>query len=151
MGASAQSGNDSLILNGRVFADFADADALALTYPNDIAALTTGKNNNSIFAQNYTGNQAQLIARLIRASDDDKFLNNLLTQQQNNFAGFVLMFGQFIKQIGDGSGNITQDKYILTNGIFSKNVEGKNNVSGDVSASVSIYTMMFAIAPRAIG
>lgn len=151
MSTVAMSGNDSMILNGRVFNDLADQDAIALTFPNDIAKVTVGKNGNAIYALDETGRQAQLVVRVVRGSSDDKFLNNLLVQQQNNFAGTVLMFGQFIKQIGDGAGNITQDKYILSGGVFTKPVEGKDNVAGDTSASISMYTMMFSNAPRAIG
>src|SRR5574343_365456 len=106
MSTIALSGNDSVIINNRIFADFADGNVAELTFPNDIATVKTGKDGNSIYGLNETGKQSELKIRLIRGSADDKFLNGLLAQQQQNFAGFPLMIGQFIKKIGDGSGNI---------------------------------------------
>ena len=67
---------------------------------------------------------------MIRGSADDKFLNNLLLQQQNNFAGFALMFGEFVKMVGDGKGNITNDPYIVSGGVFVQQVDAKSNAEG---------------------
>lgn len=150
MAAVAMSGNDTVIINNRNFTDFGEGNVVELTYPSDIAQVKTGKNGNSIYGLNTTGQQCELKIRLIRASSDDQFLNNLLVQQQSNFAGFPLMIGQFIKKIGDGAGNITSDTYILSGGIFNKQVEAKSNVEGDAEQSESIYMMKFSNAPRAI-
>ena len=70
---------------------------------------------------------------------------------QANFAGFILMTGEFIKKIGDGTGNITNDTYVMAGGIFTKQVEGKSSVEGDTEQSVSIYTLNYSNSPRAIG
>jgi hypothetical protein len=150
MSSVALSGNDTAMLNGRVIADHADADFVALTFPNDIAQVKTGKNGNSIYALNETGRQCELVLRVVRGSADDKFLNNLLVQQQANFAGTVLMFGEFIKLVGDGAGNIARDTYILGGGIFTKRTEAKSNAEGDTEQSVAIYRMKFSNAPRVI-
>lgn len=144
------SGNDTITINGRVFADFADGDVGALTFPNELAVLKTGKNGNTVYALNETGRQADLTLRVIRGSSDDRFLNGLLAQQKANFAGFVLMNGEFIKKIGDGKGNIASDTYITSGGIFSKQVEAKSNVEGDTEQSLSIYNLKFSNAPRVI-
>lgn len=148
MAAVAMSGSDTITINNRNITDLADGDCVELTFPNEIAQVKTGKNGNSIYALNEQGKQAEVKLRLIRGSADDKFMNNLLAQQQANFAGFVLMLGQFIKKVGDGSGNITSDIYILSGGVFSKQVEGKDNVEGDVAQSVSMYSLKFSNAPR---
>lgn len=150
MGSVAMSGSDTLSINNHVFADFADATVAELTFPNDIAAVKTGKNGNSIYGLNETGRNAELKIRVLRASADDKFLNGLLAQQQNNFAGFPLMIGQFIKKIGDGAGNITSDTYVCGGGVFTKYPAGKTNVEGETDQSVAEYTIKFANAPRAI-
>lgn len=150
MNAVAMSGNDTLILNNRVFADFADGDFATLEFPNEIAAVKTGKNGNSIYALNATGKQAGFKVRLIRGSADDKFLNNLLSQQQANFAGFPLMTGEMTKKVGDGKGNITSDTYITSGGVFVKLVPAKSNAEGDTEQSVVVYEMKFSNAPRAI-
>lgn len=150
MATTAMSGNDTVVINNRTFADFADGNVVELTFPSDIAQVKTGKNGNSIYGLNTTGQQCEVKVRLIRGSSDDIFMNNLLVQQQANFAGTVLMQGQFIKKVGDGQGNITSDTYIVSGGVFQKQVEAKSNVEGDSEQSVSIYMMKFANAPRAI-
>lgn len=150
MSTTALSGNDTVVINNRAFADFADGNIVELTFPSDIAQVKTGKNGNSIYGLNTTGLQAEVKVRIIRGSPDDIFLNNLLVQQNNNFAGFPLMIGEFIKKIGDGAGNITSDTYILSGGVFNKQVEATSNVEGDAAQSVAVYMMKFANAPRAI-
>jgi len=150
MALAALSGNDTVIVNNRVFSDFADGNIVELTFPSDIAQVKTGKNGNSIYGLNTTGQQCEVKVRLIRGSSDDQFLNNLLVNQQQNFAGFSLMIGEFIKKIGDGAGNITSDTYILSGGIFQKQVEATSNVEGDSAQSVSVYMMKFSNSPRAI-
>lgn len=150
MGSVALSGSDTISLNNHVFADLADGNCVELTYPNDIANVKTGKNGNSIYGLNESGKQCEVKIKVLRASDDDKFLNNLLAQQQNNFAGTVLLIGQFIKKIGDGQGNITSDTYVMSGGVFVKQVEGKTNVEGETDQSTSTYTVRFSNAPRAI-
>ncbi len=146
----AMSGNDTIIINNRVLADLADGDVGNITFPNDIAAVKTGKNGNSIYGLNETGKNAEVELRVMRGSSDDKFLNGLLSLQGQNFAGFPLMIGQFIKKVGDGFGNITSDIYILSGGVFKKFVEAKSNVEGDTDQSVSVYTFVWSNSPRAI-
>lgn len=150
MATIALSGNDTIVINNRIFADLADGNVAELTFPNDIATVKTGKDGNSIYGLNETGKQSELKLRLIRGSADDKFLNGLLANQQQNFAGFPLMAGQFIKKIGDGVGNIKSDTYIMSGGVFTKPVEAKSNVEGESEQSVSIYTLKFSNSPRVI-
>jgi len=150
MATVAMSGNDTITMNNRILSDLADGNCAELTFPNEIANIKTGKNGNSIYGLNETGRQAELKLRVIRGSADDKFLNNLYAIQQSNFAGFVLVFGEFIKRVGDGIGNITNDTYITSGGIFTKGIEAKSNVEGEAEQSVSVYTMKFANAPRVL-
>lgn len=150
MSTIALSGADTIMLNNRIFSDLADGEVVALTFPNDIAVVKTGKNGNSIYGLNESGKQCEVKIRVIRGSADDKFLNNLLAQQQANFDGTVLMIGQFVKKIGDGQGNVTSDTYIMSGGVFSKQVEAKSNVDGDSEQSVAIYTLKFSNSPRAL-
>ena len=150
MASTALSGNDTLMINNRIFSNLADGNVAELTFPTEIAQLKTGKNGNSVYALNESGKQCELKIRVIRGTPDDQFLNNLLVQQQANFAGTVLMFGEFTKVLGDGQGNISNDTYITSGGIFTKQVDAKSNVEGDVDQSVSMYTIKFSNAPRAI-
>lgn len=151
MATVAMTGSDTLSINNHIFADFADGNCAELTFPNEIAAVKTGKNGNAMYGLNESGRQAELKIRVIRASTDDTFLNGLLAQQKNNFAAFPLMIGEFTKKVGDGAGNILTDTYITSGGVFSKETEAKMNVEGDIEQSVAIYTLRFANAPRVIG
>ncbi len=146
----AMSGNDTVVISGRTLTDFATGTYAELTYPNELAAVKTGKNGNSIYGLNETGNQADVKVSVIRASGDDKFLNGLLTQQMANFASFVLLNGSFVKLIGNGQGAITEDTYIVGGGIYVKRVEAKSNAEGDTDQSIAIYTMRFANSPRVL-
>lgn len=150
MATISLSGQDTIQINNQVLADLADQNCVELTFPNDIANLKLGKNGNAIYGFNEMGKQCEVKVRCVRGAGSDQFLNNLLAQQQLNFSGTVLMIGQFVKKLGDGQGNLTSDTYILSGGIFSKQVEAKMNTEGDTEQSVSVYTMKFSQSPRAI-
>ena len=94
--------------------------------------------------------EATVTIRVLRGSSDDKFLNNLLASQRSNFASFILMTGEFIKKVGDGAGNVSRDTYIMSGGIFIKNVGGKNNAEGDTEQSVAIYELKYSNSPRVL-
>jgi hypothetical protein len=151
MATVSMSGNDTIVINGRTLTDLADDNVVELTYPNEISSVKTGKNGNSLYGLNASGKQADVKLRVMRGSSDDKYLNGLLISQQANFAGFPLMIANFVKKIGDGAGNIGNDTYILSGGVFMKQVESKSNVAGDTEQSVSMYTMRFSNSPRALG
>ena len=70
---------------------------------------------------------------------------------KNDFSGYILLNGEFIKKIGDGQGNITNDTYLCTGGVPSKQIEAKSSAEGDVEQSVSVYTIRFAVCERTIG
>jgi hypothetical protein len=144
------SGSDTCTINNQALADFADGNFVECTFPNDLANVKTGKNQNSIFGFNAAGVQAEVKIRLVRGGNDDKFLQNLLTQQNNNFSGTVVLTGTFIKKLGDGQGNITSDTYILGGGIFQKIPDGKSNAEGETEQSIAIYALKFASAVRII-
>lgn len=146
----AMSGNDTLTINNRVIVDAATDDWAELTYSDDIANLKTGKNGNSIYGLNETGKQAELKLKVLRGSSDDIFLNGLLSQQQLSFETFPLMTAELIKKLGDGAGAVKNDTYVLSGGVFSRQVDAKSNVSGDTDQSTSMYTFKFANSPRAI-
>ena len=150
MSVVALSGQDTIIIDNRILSDLADGNCVELTFNEDIATLKTGKNGNSIYGLNESGRACEVVIRVVRGSADDKFLNSRLTQMQANFAGFILLAGQFIKKIGKGDGQILSDKYVMGAGIFTKQVGAMSNVDGEVEQSVSIYNVKFANAPRAI-
>jgi len=150
MSSVALSGEDTVVINNKTLVDFGDGDIANLEFPNEIAAVKTGKNGNSIYSANETGKQADLTIRVLRGSADDKFLNNLLVGQLNNFAGTILMTGEFVKKVGDGLGNILNDTYITSGGVFTKIPGAKSNVEGDSEQSVVVYNLKFSNAPRVL-
>jgi hypothetical protein len=151
-------GQDTIKISGRLMSDFSSGDVCKVTFATDIVTVKTGKNGNAIFAGNETGNQATVELRVLRGSDDDKFLNSLLSSYRNSPTRFILMSGELIKNMGTGKSaseggqeaQVVADTYILSGGVFTKLVEGVSNVEGDIEQAVSLYTMMFAYAPRAI-
>lgn len=151
MAVVSLTGKDLVSINGVNITDLADGDCAALTFPNELSNLKTGKNGNTLYAFNYTGRQCQLILRVIRGSANDKYLNQLLSIYKNDPAAFTLMTGNLIKNVGDGAGNIVNDNYTLSGGTFKKETEVKENADGDTEQAVAIYTLTFSNAPRSIG
>ena len=143
-------GNDTIQIQGRILNALADQDNASLTFPNELMSVKTGKNGNSLYAYNNTGEQCELVLRVIRGSTDDKFLNTLLAQMKYDVPSFILLTGRIVKRIGNGLGSITNDTYLLSGGVFTKQVETKSNSEGDTEQSISIYTLKFTLAPRAI-
>ena len=143
-------GKDTIKINDRILADVGSGEIAKLSYGSDVVTVKTGKNGNTIFATNETGNQATLELKVIRGSADDKYLNGLLVSQKSDLPKFTLMNAELVKNLGDGLGNVTTDTYILTGGTFTKNVEATSNVEGDTEQAIAAYTMQFAYAPRAI-
>ncbi len=151
MSTVALVGKDTVKINDRILADLCDQDTCLLDFPNDLMAVKTGKNGNSIYAFNYTGRQVEVTLRVLRGSSDDKFLNNLLQLMIGNPPAFVLLNATFVKNIGDGAGGIQADTYVLAGGVFKKNVPAKENAEGDTEQAISVYALAFSNSPRAIG
>lgn len=151
-GSVSLTGKDSIILDeNRILTDLADGDTAVLDFPNNVAEAKVGKNGNTIFAFNATGKTVTVTMRVIRASADDKYLNQRLAQYINDPAGFSLFVGEFIKRVGDGEGNVTNDVYLVDGGIIQKIPNVKENVEGDTEQSVAIYQFIFANTSRSLG
>lgn len=151
MSTIALTGKDVVKLNGRILNDFAEGDVAALTFPNDMVTIKTGKNGNSIYAFKNDGRQVEFTLRVLLGSADDKFLNNLAALMKNDPAVFVLLTGEFVKNVGDGAGLITPVTYILSGGAISKGVEATDNADGNTDQAVAVYHMKFSNGDRSIG
>ena len=91
MGASyALTGQDVIIINDVPLNDFADGDIGSLEMSNDLFALSTGKNGNSIFAYDEAGRNATLTLRILMSSKDDKRLNGLVPKSEGFASPFLL-------------------------------------------------------------
>lgn len=142
--------NDTLTLNGHVFVDQAFGDISKITFPNELVNLKTGKNGNTVYAQNAPGFNANLELRVLRGSPDDQFMQGLILAPGANFPATQLLKGTFVKMLGDGNGNVVHDTYALNGGVISKPVDGKENVEGDTEQAIALYMVKFAAASRVI-
>lgn len=151
MAVYSLTGNDTLIINDRVLNNLSDGSTIELAFDNDIIGTSTGKNDNTIIADDRQGSNATLTLRIIRGSENDRWLNGLLIQQRRDLPTFALMNGSFTKRIGDGTGNVKFDNYVLLGGAFKKGVDGSENNNGDTEQGTSVYTIFFSRAQRALG
>ena len=142
-------GDDTIIINDIPLNDFADGDIGSLSLPNNIFDMQTGKNGNTIFALDESGNNATLTVRVLMSSNDDKRLNGMIPKSKG-FAQSVLATGSVVKQVGDGQGNVSYNTYLLAGGMVQKKPDVKSNVNGDASQAVIEYVIQFAEANRAI-
>lgn len=149
-GSVSLTGKDTIQIDARILNDLADGDSVTLTFPNDIAAVKTSKNGNTIFALNNTGLQAEVSVRVLAGSADDKYLNSRMAEMLIDFSKFVLISGAFVKRVGDGAGVLSSVIYQCAGGVFKRQVEGKTNAEGDTSQSVVVYTLAFGNAGRSI-
>ena len=143
--------SDTLTLNGHVFVDLSTDDVTSITFPNDLINMKTGKNGNTIFAQDAKGHNASLSLKLLRGSTDDQYMQGILSGMPTDFPSMTLLTGTFVKRLGDGQGNVLSDTYAMSGGVISKVPEGKENVSGDVAQAETVYNIKFAYASRSIG
>jgi hypothetical protein len=147
----ALTGNDTITINGRNFNDFATGIVAEIQFPNDLVNMKTGKGGNTLYALNNTGRQSEVNLKVVIGSADDAFLNALLLTMQSNFAGFTLMTGTFVKNVGDGNGNIKPITYVMSGGVLKRNVNAVQNADGEPDQSLSEWHLMFSNAPRGIG
>ena len=141
-------GDDTLTLAGRVLNDLADADNVSVVFPNNRVESKTGKNENTIFARNMTGNNADVTIRVIRGSSDDRFLQGKIATSDKDFAATVLLDGGFVKRLGDGQGNVILDTYTMLGGMNMKRIDAKDNSDGDTEQGVAVYNLRFAKVVR---
>lgn len=145
-------GDDTVIFDDRVLSDgLSNGNVVEITYENDKATVQSGKDGNTIFAYNAAGSQITFKVRIIRGSSDDKYLNGKLAQQDANFVGLTAYTAVLVKKIGDGAGNIVNDSYSLSGGVFTRGVDVVSNPEGDAEQGTAIYQLKFAKCIRTLG
>jgi len=144
MSISAVTSKDVLNINGRQMRNFADGDVIKLDPTEPLTNVTTGKDQNSIYAYNYKGKNMKLEFRLIIGSADDQYMVALLQQYNRNAASFSLLPMEYDKNIGDGQGNITQTVYLGTGMTFEYQPSIAENASGETSQAVHVWKMIIA-------
>lgn len=143
-------GDDTFVYNGRVINDLADDDVSTLTFSEDLVKIKTGKNGNTIFADNQPGRNCKAVLRVMIGSSDDIALQADINQLTQTFSQTVLGNGQFVKNVGDGLGNVIRNVFTLAGGMLTRNIDAKTNVSGDNNQGVAVYNITFANASRSI-
>lgn len=151
MSIAAMVGADVLKIDALNVTDGINQDWVSLEYPEDLVQTVVGKNGNVVHAVNEQGKLVNLTVRVVRGSKADQTWNARLAGLVNDPAGFVFIQGEFIKNIGDGTGAKTQEVYILQNGILSKGIGGKSNSNGDTEQAVATWNFKFVSAVRYIG
>lgn len=155
MSGVSLTGKDTVALGAtgaalRIFADFGDGDTVNLDFPNNLVESKTGKNGNTIYAFNATGQVVAMTIRVLRGSPDDKFLNAEMNLFLADPAAYPLLAGEFIKRIGDGTGAVVNDVYKVAGGVVQKIPTVKENVEGDTEQAITIYQILFANTERSI-
>jgi len=110
-----------------------------------------GKNGNTIYAVNESGKMAKATYRILSGSADDKFLNSLLREFENDPAAFTLLNAESTKRIGDGGGAITNVTYAMNGGLVKKQPGMKDNAEGDTEQAMVTWELIFGNAARSIG
>lgn len=151
MATYALTGNDSFILNNRVFNDMADGSTISITFPNEKTGHTTGKNGNTVYSTDKQGLNAECELRLIAGSSDDIWLNGLSIEQERDLPTFTLLNGSFTKRIGNGAGKVKFINYVLLGGVIRQNIDTDENLQGETEQGIAVYRLFFAEAQRAIG
>lgn len=151
MAIYALTGNDTLIINGKVIGNLTDNSTVELSFENDRVGSSTGKNDNTVFADNRQGGNATVTLRVLSGSKDDIWFNGMSIKQDNDLPSFPLMFGSFTKRIGDGFGVVRFNNYVLEGGVFKKFIDTQENLVGETEQGTAVYTIFFAKAKRAIG
>ena len=152
--ANAYTGQDIIKITynavTRILQDIADNDVITITYPNDLSTISTGKNGNSLGAHNEQGRIAEHGLRIVKGSDDDKFLNSIISDWLNKSDNFSPFNMEFTKVIKDGTGKTSFDTTDLFFGLPVKQVEVSSNLAGETEQVVSVYNFRYGNSKRSI-
>lgn len=127
-----------------ILSDFADGTVAELAAPNELATVTTGYNGNGLGAHNEPGRQRTLTIRLVKASGDDKRLNESYELWKQRDIRFKPLKGVFTKNISHSDGSVTHDTVECYFGLPTGVPSQSTDTTGNVEQVVSIYTLTFA-------
>lgn len=130
--------------------DFADGTVAELSAPNELSTVTTGYNGNGLGAHNEPGRQRTLTLRLVKASADDKRINETYELWKNRDMRFKPLEMSFTKNITHSDGNVTHDTVNCYFGLPSAPPVQSLDTTGNTEQVVSIYTFTFANYKRVI-
>ena len=145
----AYTSHDILEVDDEIVTTQGDGDVATVTYSNDVMAMKTGKNGNTVAAHNEMGREADATIRVLKGGYDDKRFNSKLVKWKNRADDFEPMKATFTKVIRTDTG-IVNEVTTLKFGIPVKCVETKENVEGDTEQCFSLYTIRFGDSNRAL-
>ena len=131
--------------------DFGDGTVASVVAPNGSSNTTTGWNGNSLGAHNEPGRQREATIRLVKASGDDKRLNENYNLWKNRDSRFKPLSMRFTKNVGHSDGTITSDTLECYFGLPVDLPEQKNDTNGDTEQVVSQYMWRFGNSERSLG
>ena len=143
-------GSDTIEIDGKLINDSANGKVIEVRFPNNISNTEKGKDNNSIITRIANGDICEVTIRVLIGGKTDQFLTLRMDQWKNDPASFVGLEGKFVKRVGDGSGSTKKITYDLKKGVFMKNVESEEDVSGDIEQGVAVYQIRFSEGKRTI-
>lgn len=144
-------GTDTLQIFGRTITGFGNGDYFKFAFDEELIKMEIGKDGNAVIAQNAPGTKSKGVLKILRGCPDDVFLNAGLSAELGNFSRFALGNCVARKVIGTGNGNITNDVYILSGGVYSKFPGVTGNQQGDTEQAMAVYEFMFAAVTRTLG
>lgn len=133
-----------------ILSDFADGTVAELSAPNELATVVTGYNGNGLGAHNEPGRQRSLTLRLVKASQDDKRLNETLELWKKRDFRFKPIKAVFTKNVGHSDGSVTADTTECYFGLPTGVPTVSMDTTGSVEQVVSIYTFTFADYKRIV-
>lgn len=133
-----------------ILSDFADGTVAELSAPNELSTVTTGYNGNGLGAHNEPGRQRTLTLRLVKASRDDKRLNETLELWKKRDIRFRPIKAVFTKNIGHSDGSLTADTTECYFGLPTAVPSTMSDTTGNVEQVVSVYSFMFADYKRIV-
>ena len=152
--SSSYTGQDTLQIKDFqgefTLSDFADGTVAELAANNELATVTTGYNGNGLGAHNEPGRQRVLTLRLVKASGDDKRLNESFELWKKRDMRFRPLECNFTKNITHEDGSVTHDTVECYFGLPTGVPVVSNDTTGNVEQVVSVYTITFANYKRLV-
>jgi hypothetical protein len=150
MPAFGLTGEDTIMIDSRILADFADADYGKVDFPNEIVNVQASKNGNVLIGDKASGSIMKLSLRIVVGSPDDKYLNSRLLEQRSDLPAFTAVTAMITKRSGDGAGVVANATYQAVAGVFTKIPGAVSSSEGSPEQSVAMYELTFGSAPRSI-
>lgn len=144
-------GDDTIIIGGQLITDFAVGVVAEITFPEDLVKVTRGKNGNTVYALNNQGFQSDVKLKIMLGGPNDAYFNAQMVGMQNSFSGYTLLSGVFIKNVGDGQGNIKPVTYLMSGGVIKKNPMAQSVAEGSPEQSLVEWDLVFANNGRQVG